>query len=169
MKEYSWTDCSVVLGYINNDARQFHTFVANRVQKIHHCTKPQQWCCVPTVKNPADGASRGKTINELLTLDWFTGPMFPWEKELCMDNDAVPEIFLGDPEVKKAHALHTKTTDTMTLIDRLSKFSSWSRAVGAVARLLRRVKKIKSHALSTVNERESAESVINPRSDKTSI
>lgn len=56
-KEYFWTDSKVVLGYINNDARRFHTFVANWVQKICHCTNPQQWRYVPTDENPADGAS----------------------------------------------------------------------------------------------------------------
>ena len=29
---YFWTDSSVVLGYIMNDARRFHVFVGNRVQ-----------------------------------------------------------------------------------------------------------------------------------------
>ena len=30
LKQYFWTDSKVVLGYINNDAKGFHTFVANR-------------------------------------------------------------------------------------------------------------------------------------------
>ena len=30
-KEYVWTDFQVVLGYLNNEARRFHVFVANRV------------------------------------------------------------------------------------------------------------------------------------------
>lgn len=32
--EFFWTDSQVVLGYIKNEARRFHVFVANRVQKI---------------------------------------------------------------------------------------------------------------------------------------
>ena len=32
--EFFWTDSKVVLGYISNEARRFHTFVANRVQAI---------------------------------------------------------------------------------------------------------------------------------------
>ena len=158
-KEYFWTDSKVVLGYINNDARRFHTFVANRVQKIRNCTNPQQWHYVPTDENPADGASRGKTVNELLTSNWFTGPMFLWEKEIPTVNNAVPDLSIGDPEVKKAQALQTKTTELISLADRLSKFSSWSRATRAIARLLRRAKKVTSNALSTVSERESAENV----------
>lgn len=34
-----WTDSQVVLGYINNQARTFKTFVANRVQQIHDLTE----------------------------------------------------------------------------------------------------------------------------------
>ena len=38
--EHFWTDSNVVLGYIGNEARRFHTFVANRVQRIHFSTNP---------------------------------------------------------------------------------------------------------------------------------
>lgn len=43
-----------VLGYINNEARRFHTFVANRVQRIHRSTTPEQWRYIPSDENPAD-------------------------------------------------------------------------------------------------------------------
>lgn len=88
-KEYFWTDSKEVLGYINNGARQFHTFTANRVQKIHHCTTSSQWRYVPTDENSADGASQGKTVNERLTSNWFTGPMCFWKREIPAINDAV--------------------------------------------------------------------------------
>lgn len=39
---YFWTDSKVVLGYTVNEAQPFHTFVANRVQRIHHSRIPQQ-------------------------------------------------------------------------------------------------------------------------------
>lgn len=45
----------------------------------------------------------------------------------------------------------------MSLVERLSKFSSWSKATRAVARLLRRAEGVTSDALSTVSERENAE------------
>lgn len=31
LHEYFWTDSKVVHGYINNNARRFHVFVANRI------------------------------------------------------------------------------------------------------------------------------------------
>ena len=40
MNEFFWTDSKVVLGYISNEARCFHTFVANRVQEIRDQATP---------------------------------------------------------------------------------------------------------------------------------
>ena len=37
-----YTDSQVVLGYIKNDARRFHVFVANRVQQIRENSTPNQ-------------------------------------------------------------------------------------------------------------------------------
>ena len=46
--EFFWTDSKVVLGYINNEVRKFHNFVANRIQRVRQLTDPQQWHYVPT-------------------------------------------------------------------------------------------------------------------------
>ena len=78
-QEFFWTDSQVVLGYIKNEARRFHVFVANRVQKIRNSTDPGQWFYVETDKNPADHASRGLTVAELMESNWFTGPKFLWD------------------------------------------------------------------------------------------
>ena len=40
LQEFFWTDSTVVLGYLNNDARRFQVFVANRIQRIKKSTKP---------------------------------------------------------------------------------------------------------------------------------
>ncbi|KAF7206706.1 transcript variant X1, partial [Nothobranchius furzeri] len=39
-QESFWTDSQVVLGYINNDARRFHVFIANCIQRIKESTQP---------------------------------------------------------------------------------------------------------------------------------
>ena len=59
LKQFFWTDSKVVLGYINNDAKRFHTFVANRVQIIRSNTDTKKWRHIDTKNNPADHASRG--------------------------------------------------------------------------------------------------------------
>ena len=152
-----------MLSYINNDSRRFHTFVTNRVQKIRNSTNSQQWHYVPTDKNPADGASRGRTVNELLKSDWFSGPMFLWESEVPSTENVIPDLAIGYPEIRKAQTLQTsalQTSEPFSIADRLCKFSSWSRAIKGVARLVRRAKQVKSKALSTVNEQKRAECVI---------
>nr|XP_054760909.1 uncharacterized protein LOC129267199 [Lytechinus pictus] len=80
-QELFWTDSQVVLGYIRNEARRFHFFVANRVQQIHDETNPKRWFYVNTEDNPADEASRGTTAKELVESSrWLVGPKFLHEK-----------------------------------------------------------------------------------------
>ncbi|XP_061757052.1 uncharacterized protein LOC133553168 [Nerophis ophidion] len=43
LKEYYWSDSQVVLAYISNDAKRFHTFVTNRIQRIRQSTSPEKW------------------------------------------------------------------------------------------------------------------------------
>ena len=66
MKEFFWTDSRVVVGYINNEARRFHFYVANRVQQIRDITDPNAWFYIDTNNNPADEASRGLTVKQLV-------------------------------------------------------------------------------------------------------
>ncbi|KAI3376733.1 hypothetical protein L3Q82_000003 [Scortum barcoo] len=65
-QEIFWTDSRVVLGYVNNEARRFHVFVANRIQRIKESTNPSQWRYVVSEENPADHASRGLKAKELI-------------------------------------------------------------------------------------------------------
>lgn len=65
-QEIFWTDLRVVLGYVNNDARRFHVFVANRIQRSKESTSPSQWRYVASEENPANHASRGLKAKELI-------------------------------------------------------------------------------------------------------
>lgn len=161
LQEYFWTDSKVVLGYINNDARRFHVFVANRIQRIKSTTEPEQWRYVKSEDNPADHASRGLGADQLVTSNWFTGPAFLWEKELPTDIK-VGEVIDNDPELRKVQVLNTKTKEKRTLLDRLSKFSDWKRAVKAIACLKRHAKQIKglkpkTSEATSIEERQEAE------------
>lgn len=57
LQEYFWMDSTVILIYINNDARRVQVFIANRIQRIKSSTKPEQWAYVVSEDNPADHAS----------------------------------------------------------------------------------------------------------------
>lgn len=165
LQEYFWTDSTVVLGYINNDARRFQVFVANRIQRIKSSTKPEQWFHVASEDNPADHASRGLTAEQLKTSNWFSGPKFLWQKDLPDRVRKVEEVKEDDPELRKALVLSTKARETRSLLDRLEKFSDWSRVVQAVARLKRRVKehkadKQRNNESTSLEERKEAEIAI---------
>ena len=51
IKEYFRTDSEVVLGYINNNAKCFKIFVANRVQLIQENSNVNQWMYVDSRSN----------------------------------------------------------------------------------------------------------------------
>ena len=55
---FLWLDSMVVLGYINNESRRFHTFVANRVSHIREYTIPNSWWKVASKENPSDLLTR---------------------------------------------------------------------------------------------------------------
>ena len=156
IKDYFWTDSSIVLSYISNESRRFHVFVANRVQQIRNHTEPYQWRHVVSSKNPADMASRGVTVLEFMhRTEWFSGPKFLWEKSDIEAYKPVLELSPNDPEVKKVRVLQTKTEVHATILDRLNYFSGWQQAKKAIARCL----KLKESLLKRVN-RDDAPSVI---------
>ena len=133
--EYFWTDSKVVLGYISNEARRFHVYVANRVQRIRESSDPSQWRYVATGENPADHASRGLGADELIASNWFSGPSFLWENDLHKEEINKEETLMNDPEVKGGHCHLLETKEEKTMIERLDKFSDWSRAVIGIAAL----------------------------------
>ncbi|KAL4230450.1 hypothetical protein ACF0H5_010832 [Mactra antiquata] len=154
--EYFWTDSRVVLAYINNEARRFHTFVCNCVQLIRNATKPTQWFYVDSRNNPADHASRGLNAREITSSTWLCGPSFLLKPNL-EPNRYNPELVLGDPEVKSTRSMVTMTTSTPCILDLLSKISSWSRVISVLARLMRLSNGIKGIYSPNVEERVKAE------------
>ncbi|KAJ8380265.1 hypothetical protein SKAU_G00010430 [Synaphobranchus kaupii] len=165
LQEFFWTDSKVVLGYINNDARRFQVFVANRIERIKSSTKPEQWSYVASEDNPADHASRGLTAEQLKSSNWFTGPKFIWQRGLLDRESKVGEVKEDDPELRKALVCNTKAKEDRSLLDRLQKFSDWTRVVKAVARLKRMAKEYKglkqrTNESTSIEERKEAELAI---------
>ena len=61
-----WTDSTCVLRYIENKDKRFQILVANRASAILDQSTAVQWRYVESTLNPADEASRGMTVDELL-------------------------------------------------------------------------------------------------------
>ena len=134
------TDSTVVLQYIRNESRRFHTFVANRVAMIHDESPPRQWRHVDTCANPADIASRGAKGSELNTLElWLHGPKFLWkdEKHWPDQPSQLPELPQDDSECRKCPGRTNVIVSSKMLEPLLSRYSSWDSLRKAIAWLVR--------------------------------
>lgn len=151
MQEVFWTDSKVVLGYINNDSKRFHVYVANRVQQIRDQTSVSQWKYVKTEDNPADYASRGQSVEELISNDkWWNGPDFLWQHfEITNDSSEHHELEADDPEVKCVASCATQTHEPFNVLERLNCFSDWFRVKRAIAVCLRLQRMYKKDANGT--------------------
>ena len=136
-----WTDSTAVLKYIKNEDKRFHIFVANRVITIRDATQVSQWRYVNTNDNPADFASRGMKVGDLLNGGvWIEGPKFLLgpEKDWPVD---ITEVAIADDdlEVKREATVNTIIAQgSQTATDQLlSYFSDWRKLKVAVAWFLK--------------------------------
>ena len=159
VRQVFWSDSKIALGYIGNEARKFHVFVANRVQRILESSDPSQWFHVERESNPADQGSRGLNAKSLIESNWLTGPQFLWEDDVVY-GDQIIDLPAYDPEVKKVSVLLTKSSEVHVICQRLVKFSNWRRLLIAVSFLrcyVRRKVDPNSPVLSTFERLKDAE------------
>ena len=155
MQHHFWTDSKVVLGYIKNQTKRFHMYVANRVQQIHTKSKPDQWHYINTRDNPADHASRGLTTGELISSNWFCGPKFLSETEINSEEVEI-KVSSEDPEVKSAIVHSVQCKERSTFEDRIARFSNYSKLITAVTVIVRCMLERKQK-VSTLEARSFAE------------
>ncbi|XP_043201117.1 uncharacterized protein LOC122369981 [Amphibalanus amphitrite] len=140
-----WTDSTVVLQYVKNDSRRFHTFVANRVAELRESSCPDQWRHVPSSLNAADVVSRGATLSDLSSDSrWSAGPGFLLQEENCWPEQpslTSTAVLKNDPEVRTESVMLTVKHDSdTTVLPDASRFSSWTKYRRTVAWVLRFVK-----------------------------
>ena len=71
----AWTDSEIVLRWLSASSRRWKTFVANRVSEIQEDIPSELWRFVPGIQNPADCASRGLSVDQLVDFPlWWNGP-----------------------------------------------------------------------------------------------
>lgn len=136
-EEFFWTDSTIVLSYIFNEAKRFLTFVANRVTTIREGSELSQWRFIKGDENPADDPSRGLPVDKFLTKEeWFKGPNFLWkERSHWPKQPTITQVSDDDPEVKKSVAAIVLPMDSF-LDELIERFSSWNRLRTTVAWLL---------------------------------
>ncbi|XP_052855081.1 uncharacterized protein LOC128263847 [Drosophila gunungcola] len=137
---FCWTDSTIVLAWLNKPACQWTTFVANRVTKITQSTKAEKWSHVQSEHNPADLASRGVALQELVDNPlWWHGPAWlqkprsQWPSQ--GDNSPATEL------EKRPLKSHVATIPSEDFLDRFSKFDKALRGLAYVNRFIQRCKK----------------------------
>ena len=72
---YGWTDSTIVLQWLAQLPRTWTSFVANRIPEIQQILPRANWNHVKSNSNPADCASRGTHVKDLIdTSLWWHGP-----------------------------------------------------------------------------------------------
>ncbi|XP_048248048.1 uncharacterized protein LOC125377955 [Haliotis rufescens] len=137
-----FTDSRVVLGYICNEKRRFHVYVANRIDRIRQSSQPKQWNYVPSNINPADQATRSVTSLCYSDSLWLRGPDVLSQSDTSDMCDS--QLFsLVDPDNDKEVRAELKSTKTSVSIaapqqlatDRFTRFSSWKKLVKTISHL----------------------------------
>ncbi len=124
---FAWSDSMIVLHWLTKSPDQLNDrFVANRVQSIADHLPHTRWHHVPTDQNPADLASRGVTVSDLIASQlWWSGPRW-----LSGPPDAWPVSAISRPQ-EATHVLsitpsHAMDTSQSHFLNELwSKFSSF--------------------------------------------
>ena len=136
-----WTDSTIVLQYIVNTSKRFHTFVANRISAIRGGSDPTQWRHVDSESNPADDVSRGLRASELVrSTRWFEGPEFLRHDEAQWPTNPV---YMGDlpetdPEIRRNPVVYSAVSTGDDIFDTLfQRRSGWYELKRDFAWLLR--------------------------------
>ena len=107
-KAVFWTDSTIVLQYIRNEARRFQKFLAKRLSVIQGASSPCQWRHVDSLRNTAYYDPRGFSTAETVKLRcWLNGPSFldQDESEWPRLRDEMPELPEEDREGEECSSL----------------------------------------------------------------
>ena len=135
-RTHYWSDSMIVLQYIANDDKRYHTYVANRLEIIRDGSNASQWHHVDTKSNPADHASRGLSARQLNSQQWLHGPAFLSQPDTQWPQFNDTHLDASDPEVKKQAQVFTVTPHQSPTDQLLHAFSTWHKLRTSVAWLL---------------------------------
>ncbi|XP_037930763.1 uncharacterized protein LOC119665609 [Teleopsis dalmanni] len=128
----------ITLHWISSHSSTLATFVGNRVADVQEWSVNAFWRHVPTDQNPADLVSRGCTVPELLSSNWFKGPSFlmlplPNWPEHSINQLTVDERKL---ETRKLVCI-LEDVKPPYLLQRLHQISNYNKCLRVVALMLR--------------------------------
>jgi hypothetical protein len=92
-------------GYIHSK----DVFIANCVQSTREVSTPDQWHHIPTDQNPADLASHGGNVSDLVASNWFTGP-----EGHILDDEGFRTLLSEAAKIVNSHSLSTANLNNPT-------------------------------------------------------
>ena len=138
LQKFFHSDSTTVLGYIQNDSKRFHTFVANRVQRIRDTSQVDHWSYISSESNPADIVSRGDSPDGLLAKTWFNGPAFLQSPEYTfrsviddVNHGCDLKLQDGDREVRW-NVVHATVSDPCVDVSLFDRFGKWSKLLAVI-------------------------------------
>ena len=152
-KIYAWTDSSIVLGWLNTTHSCLKVFVSNRVNQIVSLIQASQWRYVATADNPADIASRGSTVANLVENKlWWSGPT--WLSEDPENWPRRPDIYLSRelPDIRPAVLLASPPQPEFGV-----HISTYNRLLHVTAWLLRFIHQVQKKIVTKSSMLESEE------------
>ncbi len=152
-----WTDSQSVLKCICNELKRFHTFESNRLTIIHNGSSVDEWRYVSSEDNPADDASKGLKLDEMVKGGrWLNGPDFLWKDESCWPAKVVHKpMDDDDPALRKGNLIYVTSASESPLESLVKRYSSWWKLKRAVAWLLRYRTNLKKKAQQKAGENAS--------------
>jgi hypothetical protein len=145
---FGWSDSQIALSWVHQDPLTFQPFVSNRVREVQ--SRPHiRWSHVEGVLNPADLATRIQHPSEQDLLLWSTGPawlkLHPGQWPSSPVILSPEELTQSQHELKKIQAscaVAPHQSAPAPIIDP-TRFSSWSKLVGATAWVFRFLHNVK--------------------------
>ena len=153
-----YTDSQIVLGYLTNREKVFSRYVTARVHRILKMSPVSDWHYVASEINPADVATRPKTVDELRRSCWIEGPEGLRREGLFASAD-IPEVL---PEtLETASVLRAQSADGYDIVRRIttSRFS-WSFAIRVMSLVLEFINLCRRRTASTECLKENSKNIL---------
>lgn len=145
---FAWTDSTIVLSWLQGEPNRWQTFVRNRVVSILDDIG-DNWYHVKTQDNPADIASRGAPLDELMLDDmWWKGPRWLQTKEIPFEQQKLTT----DLEMKNNMNINVKIQEEGDFTERFKEFTNLlelTKAVSYCKRFLAYKRSIQATVLTT--------------------
>lgn len=132
---YGWIDSTAVLGWLQGDPGRWQTFVANRTRFVRDIMPSSCWRYVKSAENPADCASRGLSMSQLIQHPlWWQGPS--WLRTFKADEGSEEINYTTTLEIKPQKQVNTvmkQTEEDNIIMNLLKDHSSFTKAVHILA------------------------------------